>query len=123
MITKREYQVAELISWGASDKEVAQELDISHTTARTHRKNILGKIEGHNTADLTRWFFSRQKGSLGMNPRQVFHITVFLLALFLISEFGEQVDMIRVRRVRTVRTSLSRARRRDDTFYTNEKVA
>jgi DNA-binding NarL/FixJ family response regulator len=26
MISKREYQVAELIAWGASDKEVADEL-------------------------------------------------------------------------------------------------
>jgi DNA-binding NarL/FixJ family response regulator len=47
MISRREYQVAELIAWGASDKEVADELYISQLTARTHRKNILEKIRGH----------------------------------------------------------------------------
>jgi DNA-binding CsgD family transcriptional regulator len=75
IISDREYQVAELIAWGASDKEVAQELNISPDTAKTHRRNILKKIEGHNTADITRWFFIRKcKMIFDKNPRKVDHI-------------------------------------------------
>ncbi len=78
MITKREYQVAELIAWGASDKEVADELYISRMTARTHRRNILEKIHGHNAADITRWFFEKKtKKSFGLNPRQIRHLVFF----------------------------------------------
>lgn len=38
-----EYQITKLIAWGASNKEVAQELNISQLTARTHRRNIMRK--------------------------------------------------------------------------------
>lgn len=77
IISDREYQVAELIAWGASDKEIAQELNISPKTAKTHRRNILKKIEGHNTADITRWIFERKFNMIfKTNPRKINHIQV-----------------------------------------------
>lgn len=110
-LSPREYQVAELIAWGASDKEVADELSISVLTARTHRRNILGKIRGHNAADLTRWFFEmKAKQSFGLNPRQVRHITWILLILLGVGEIFTSTDMIRVRRVRGRRSNTIQVR-------------
>jgi len=106
MITKREYQITELIAWGASDKEVAQELEISFYTVRTHRKNILNKLGLYNSADLTRWFFQHKtKQCLGLNPRQVIHIAIIFLSLIIYSEITAQFDMIRTRTIRTTRVS------------------
>jgi DNA-binding CsgD family transcriptional regulator len=102
-ISQREYQIAELIAWGATDKEVACELDISPETAKTHRKNILQKIDGHNAADLTRWFFScKSKVSFGINPRTVRHLACFMLLLIGISEYTK-TDIIRTNMVRVSR--------------------
>ena len=110
MISKREYQIAELIAWGASDKEVAEELFISPNTARTHRKNILEKIRGHNAADLTRWYFSnKSKQCFGLNPRQVRHIAVCLLLLIGVGEFMN-VEMIRARTARVGRAKVQTVR-------------
>jgi DNA-binding CsgD family transcriptional regulator len=101
MVSRREYQVAELIAWGASDKEIAQELEISPETAKTHRKNILHKIDGHNAADITRWFFQKKcRISFGLNPRQIMHLAVFLLGLVIFDEFVDNSEMLRARRIR-----------------------
>jgi DNA-binding CsgD family transcriptional regulator len=114
MISARENIIAGLIAWGASDKEVALELRISPETARTHRKNILQKIGGHNAADLTRWFFQNQTGlCFGLSPRRVIHLACFFLALTIYSEFVH-CDMIRTRTARVVKMAkISRARRKD----------
>jgi len=100
-ISPREYQIAELIAWGASDKEVAQELNITHLTAKTHRRNIEHKIEANNTADLTRWFFqTKHKLSLGLNPRTIKHLAMITFLLVAFSEFS-RLPVVRVRTSRT----------------------
>jgi RNA polymerase sigma factor (sigma-70 family) len=43
-LTPREREVLEAVSRGGSDKEIAQELSVSHETVRTHMVNILGKL-------------------------------------------------------------------------------
>lgn len=117
MISDREHMVAELIAWGASDKEIALELYISPETARTHRKNILKKIGGHNAADLTRWFFQcKTRLCFGLSPRRVVHLAIFLLTLTVYSEMIH-CDMIRTRIVRTVKVVKTSGRmRRKDTY-------
>jgi DNA-binding CsgD family transcriptional regulator len=96
----REYDVARLIAWGASDKEVAEELYISVHTAHTHRRNILRKIGGRNTADITRYFLSKEYGvCFGLNPRQIRHIAFGLLLLVCVNEFIDN-ELLRVRRTR-----------------------
>jgi two-component system nitrate/nitrite response regulator NarL len=47
-LTRRELQVAELISVGLSDKQIARDLGISVATTKTHVHNLLGKLNlGH----------------------------------------------------------------------------
>lgn len=113
-LSGREYQIAELIAWGASDKEVAMELSIDVTTARTHRRNIERKIHAHNSADLTRWFFEhKMRMSFGLNPRHVQHIAMLLFLMVIYAEFSN-LPVIRLRssRAGTAGTEMVRVRSR-----------
>jgi DNA-binding NarL/FixJ family response regulator len=43
-LSAREIQVLQLVVGGLSNKQIAHELNIAHTTAKNHVKNILGKL-------------------------------------------------------------------------------
>lgn len=53
-ISNRELEVLELISRAFSTSEIAQELFIGSETAKTHRKNLLAKLDTKNSAGLVR---------------------------------------------------------------------
>jgi len=53
-ISIREKQVLDLISYELSIHEIASELNISHHTVATHRKNLLRKLKVKNTAGMIR---------------------------------------------------------------------
>jgi DNA-binding CsgD family transcriptional regulator len=53
-LTARECEVLALIAEGKSTKEVAHTLGIRFKTVACHRSRILGKLNVHNTADMTR---------------------------------------------------------------------
>lgn len=44
-ISKREYEVLELIGKGHSNQEIAQQLFISESTVKTHVSNLLSKLD------------------------------------------------------------------------------
>lgn len=54
-LTKREIQIIQLISRGESNKTIANQCFISETTVKTHRKNIMLKLDLRNTAELVRF--------------------------------------------------------------------
>jgi DNA-binding NarL/FixJ family response regulator len=54
-LTPRETEVLKLIALGDSDKTVAARLGITFRTARTHRSNLMGKLDAHETAALVRY--------------------------------------------------------------------
>lgn len=51
-MSTREQQVLGCLSRGLSDKQVARALGISDQTARTHRRNMLGKTATANVCAL-----------------------------------------------------------------------
>lgn len=53
-LTPREIEVLKLIAEGASGKEIAERLGIAFRTARSHRANLMEKLEAHDTAALVR---------------------------------------------------------------------
>jgi DNA-binding CsgD family transcriptional regulator len=53
-LTKREKEILELIYLGYTDVEIAEQIDISKNTVRTHRENIRTKFKVNNTASLIR---------------------------------------------------------------------
>jgi DNA-binding NarL/FixJ family response regulator len=52
-LTKRERDILLLIRLGKTNKEVAQELDVSVNTVKTHLKNLFAKLEVHNRTQAT----------------------------------------------------------------------
>ncbi|TSA29986.1 MAG: DNA-binding response regulator [Verrucomicrobiaceae bacterium] len=53
-LTSREMEVLQLIAEGKANKETADELGISIKTVEKHRQSMMGKLNIHDTASLTR---------------------------------------------------------------------
>lgn len=51
-LTTRELEIIQQINNGLSSKEISEKLEISLHTVNTHRKNIFGKLNATNTANL-----------------------------------------------------------------------
>lgn len=60
LISARERSILKLIAEGLTDAEIGDTLSISLMTAKTHRKNLLAKLNLRNTAQLVR--FAVQNG-------------------------------------------------------------
>lgn len=54
LLTARERQVLAGIARGQTNKEIAQELGISHRTVESHRESLMRKLEVYTVAGLTR---------------------------------------------------------------------
>ena len=51
----REREVLQLLAEGCSSVQIADRLGVSLSTAETHRRNIMRKLDVHNVADLTKY--------------------------------------------------------------------
>ena len=58
-LTQREYQIAELVASGRSNKAIADELSISHTTAARHVANIMAKLGFNSRTQIAAWIMDR----------------------------------------------------------------
>jgi DNA-binding CsgD family transcriptional regulator len=113
-LTKRETQVAELFAWGATKKDVANQLVISENTVQNHAENIFKKIGVTKINELSAWWFcTKFHISFDLSPikRQV--IASFLLVMMMPQMFdcGNIVRTFRCRDEKTCRV----ARRKTDT--------
>jgi len=54
-LSSREVEVLQLIAEGKANKQVAAELGISIKTVEKHRQHLMGKLDLHDTAGLTRY--------------------------------------------------------------------
>jgi DNA-binding NarL/FixJ family response regulator len=54
-LTSREMEVLQLIAEGKANKETAAELGIGIKTVEKHREHLMGKLDIHDTAGLTRY--------------------------------------------------------------------
>jgi len=61
-LTFREQEVLGLVATGATDKEIAEALNISLHTVKSHMRNILGKLHVNNRYEAAR--YARYKGLL-----------------------------------------------------------
>ena len=53
-LSQREREILQLVAEGKSSKEIAASLGIGETTVKTHRNNIMGKLNVRDVAGLTR---------------------------------------------------------------------
>jgi predicted ATPase/DNA-binding CsgD family transcriptional regulator len=61
-LTQREYEIAELVAGGLSNKAIAAELSISHTTAARHVANIMNKLGFNSRSQIAAWAADRAQG-------------------------------------------------------------
>jgi two-component system response regulator NreC len=60
LLTDREIEVLKLISQGLSNKQIGEQLFISHKTVDNHRTNLMEKLDIHHVAGLVRFAISNK---------------------------------------------------------------
>lgn len=119
-LTKREFQMAEMLAWGAAKKEVADKLCVSTRTVETTARNIYDKIGIQKATELCVWWFTTQCGvPLSLSPFKKGLISVFMLIIIVVTEVNHLNSTIMVRPARTsMRTAKpQRSRRKEDYYY------
>ncbi|HKQ98247.1 MAG TPA: response regulator transcription factor [Candidatus Polarisedimenticolia bacterium] len=66
-LSVREMEVLQLIAEGKANKQTAAEMGISIKTVEKHRQNLMGKLDIHDTAGLTRYAIAA--GVIESSPR------------------------------------------------------
>ncbi len=55
ILSDREFEVAKLMSQGLSTKKIAEALGCAPSTVKTHRSNLMRKMQARNSAEVARW--------------------------------------------------------------------
>ena len=124
-LSKRERQVAELLAWGASKKEVPDLLrklyggrEISVHTVENIARNIYAKLHLNKASELSAWYFCEcHQVDDSLSPIKRLRQTVLgviLLVLLTPQVLGLDDQALRPQRIRTTRVErVIRVRRRD----------
>ncbi|TVZ55629.1 regulatory LuxR family protein [Lutibacter sp. Hel_I_33_5] len=104
-LTKQENKIAELISFGYSEKEIAAQLFIATSTVHTHAKNIRKKIDARSAVDVTRFYILQ-------NPVKFFLSMFFLVVQSFMIATTSDYDMRKPRNQKTARKTV-RVRRNE----------
>lgn len=106
ILTTRESQVAERIAWGASQKEVADDLGISRYTVDNILRKIYDKLHIGKINELSAWWFCTTFGiSFDLSPLKR---TIGALCLLGVFSYGEIMNNARFCRYRTGRVRIER---------------
>lgn len=101
-LTARESQIAELIAWGASKKEVAEHLFISVRTVENHVRAIFDKINCTCATELSAWWFcNRFNISYLLAPSISRFAAICLLSFFISANVVIYNQEMQARRVRS----------------------
>lgn len=117
-LTRREGEVAELLAWGASKKEVAERLFISARTVENTARNIYAKIGIQKATELCVWWFCTKCGvPVSLDPlKRAFIATALLLVVGFHEYNGNNDDnyLLRGARATTTRTARTLRRAKDE---------
>lgn len=118
-LTPREQEVAELIAWGASKKEIAHHLNVSVHTVESHTVNIYDKIGCDKATEISAWWFCTRFGiSFSLAPSICRLIATCLLALFVSTNVVvHNANTLARRANRTSQTSRTGRRTRREREY------
>src|SRR5688572_7954330 len=97
-LSPREAEIAELLAWGASKKEIAGKLYRSPRTIQNTARNIYEKAEVNSVAQLSAWYFCKRFNiSHLLNPM----LSVFFMMMVTVNEINPNADNLRVRTTKT----------------------
>ena len=98
VLTGRENQVAERIAWGASQKEVADDLGISRYTVDNILRKIYQKLHIGKINELSAWWFCTTFGiSFKLSPLKRTIGALCLLGIFVTGELHNDYTFCRYR--------------------------
>ena len=105
-LSPRESEIAELLAWGASKKEVANRLFISSRTVENTARNIYQKLGIQKATELCVWWFCTKCGvPVSLDPLKRAFIAVILLIAYVPRECVFTDDSYTPRTTRTARTT------------------
>lgn len=114
-LAPRETEIAEMLAWGASKKEVADRLDISVHTVENTARNIFSKIGIQKATELCVWWFcTKLNVSFELSPLKRAAIAIFFLVSILPRDIIQTGDSVRLFRARTSQSARRGGSRRDD---------
>lgn len=114
LLSKRETQVAELLAWGASKKEVASKLFVSTRTVENTARNIYAKLGIQKATELCVWWFCTKCGvPISLDPLKRAFTAVLLLLVLLPRELTGNGDLFRIGRDRRI-ARVTRIRRNNE---------
>lgn len=110
-LTRRENEIAELIAWGATKKEIAQQLTISVRTVENITRSIFEKTEVTKANELAAWWFCTHFNvSFDLSPVKRSVIAIFLLLIVFPAELAQ--EMVALRTTTSVSARASRGGRK-----------
>ena len=113
-LTRREREIAELFAWGASKKEVAEQLFISERTVENHARSIYSKTGCKKVNELSAWWFChRFRIPMSLSPLARNIVATVLLTFSLFGTINTVSNHQRVR-VRPRISNSTRARRNEN---------
>ncbi|OUN69511.1 hypothetical protein B5G10_11580 [Barnesiella sp. An55] len=120
-LSRRENQVAELLAWGASKKEVASRLFVSTRTIENTARNIYAKLGIQKATELCVWWFCTKCGvPVSLDPLKRAITAIVLLLVLLPRELSGNGDIFRIGRdkrlVRIARIVRRNKEGEDNTF-------
>lgn len=114
-LTKRETEIAELIAWGATKKEIANKLFLSERTIENHTRNIYEKTGVTKVNELSAWWFCRSfRISFDLSPIKRVVISLVMLLIIVSHEYislKQNYNVLIFRKIETLRQ-----RRKEDTI-------
>lgn len=111
-LTKRESQIAELIAWGATKKDIANKLFISERTVENTARSIYEKAGVTKSNELSAWWFcTRFHISMDLSPIKRRIATLALLCIIIPHELAFNQDIYRQNK-RIECSRMSRMRKR-----------
>lgn len=114
LLSKRESQVAELLAWGASKKEVASKLFVSTRTVENTARNIYAKLGIQKATELCVWWFCTKCGvPVSLDPLKRAFTAIILLVAFLPRELSGN-DIYRIGRSIRITRVARRGNERED---------
>lgn len=113
-LTRRENQIAELIAWGATKKEIANKLFISERTVENTARSIYEKAGVTKSNELSAWWFcTRFHISFDLSPIKRKIVAFMLLVLLMPHEIVLSQNIYRKTKQTEFRT-ISRTRARKE---------
>lgn len=113
-LSRRETEVAHLLAWGASKKEVADILFISTRTVENTARNIYAKVGIQKATELCVWWFcTKHNVPVSLDPLKRTFVAVALLLLILPKELTGRVG----RRAQITRIVKTTGRRKGENDY------